>query len=640
MVFRIFTTAVFLVFTMSIFSQNPLINMAEGKQFVPSHKLARSSKPNSYFKSDFIYHRLEWEINPAIRYIKGKVTTHFKSRVPQLSEIEFDLHQSLSVDSVVWHQQKVQFNHEQNKLVVPLFHNLVFDEIDSISVYYQGEPQSSGFGAFTQSQHNGVHEIWTLSEPYGAMEWWPCKQSLSDKIDSIDVIVSSPEEFRTASNGILSSESVSGNIRKMVWKHRHPIATYLIAFATTNYVDYSDTLFLEDGKYIPILNFVYPESLEDAKSKTHVTADVMKVFNQLIGLYPFANEKYGHAQFGWGGGMEHQTMSFMGGFNFDLIAHELAHQWFGNFITLGTWQDIWLNEGFATYLTGLAYENIYPEKWWPVWKSANLDRILSDPSGSVFVSDTSDVYRLFSGRLSYSKGAYLLHMQRWISGDDDFFSAIRNYFNNKNIANGFAVTSQWKEIIELAADTNLTEFFNDWFYGEGYPIYSAQFWQSNPDSLLIKLSQASSHPSVSFFELPVPLRVYNKNKTDSADFRLSHVQNHQEFLLNPGFTVGEIKIDPEKWLVSKTDKILSVPFTKELNPIRIYPNPFIEYFQIETGAGLKINTIELIDMNGQLIFNLDPVNREYRINSLNPGLYFLQISTSEKTFRKKIIKAK
>jgi aminopeptidase N len=529
--------------------------LQESKSFHLKSSFVESQNYSAY---DLIYQRMEWEINPHVRYIKGNVTSYVKSLTQELNEIEFDLDSVMLVDSIKQNNQILSFSRIANKVIIPLLNPLSENQLDSLKIYYQGEPKESGFGTFSKTMHNNVPNIWTLSEPYGAMEWWPCKQSLSDKIDSIDIIVTTPVPFRTASNGVLVSEEIKDEFNRMHWKHRFPIASYLLAISITNYDSYSDFLNLIDGRQIEVLNYVYPEDLNEAKTKTPQTLEIMSLFNDLIGEYPFADEKYGHAQFGWGGGMEHQTMSFMANFEFGLIAHELAHQWFGDYITLGTWQDIWLNEGFASYLTGLSYEHLQEGIWWPRWRRLSVEKITSEPGGSVFVTDTTNISRLFNSRLSYTKGAYLLHMLRWITGDDQFYSGLQNYFNDPKIANGFATTDQFIEHMENVADTSLTEFFDDWFYGEGFPIYSAQFSSTENNDLKITLSQTTSHNSVEFFEMPVPIRAYSSEKTDSMDFRLEHSFNNQEFIVESGFTVSEIKIDPEYWIVSKTNEIFKL----------------------------------------------------------------------------------
>ncbi len=638
-----FSILFLLVLAISGFAQQPDPNFTDKISIQEQQKFQLKSdfkESQNYAETDLVYQRMNWEIDPNVKYIKGSVTSYFTSRVENLTHIEFDLNDTMTIDSVIQNKLKINFNQKENKLIIELTRSLKYTELDSVQVFYQGEPEPEikGSGAFTKSEHAGTPVIFTLSEPYGAMEWWPCKQSLLDKIDSIDVIVTSPEMYRTASNGIVVSDEVKNGKRKMHWKHRHPIATYLVAIAVTNYATYSDWLELENDRKIEILNYVYPENLEKAKTETPVTAEFIQLFNQLIGEYPFANEKYGHAQFGWGGGMEHQTMSFMYNFNYELVAHELAHQWFGNYITCGSWQDIWLNEGFATYLSGLVYENLQDGYWWPTFKKGHVERITRLPDGSVYVKDTTDIGTVFSARLSYSKGAYLLHMLRWVLGDDDFFKGMKSYFNDPEIANGFALTNQFVRHMETAGDTILTEYFNDWFYGEGFPVYSAEFAPVEDSLLKITLSQTTSHPSVDFFEMPVPVRVYNADKTDSTDFRLVNTTNNQDFLVDVDFKVAELKIDPDYWLVSKTEKIVGSAVESLLNEIKVFPNPFKESITVFLPAGNEIESAQLFSSEGLLLKQFTGNETTFFLTNLPRGMYILQIKTNLGVFEQKLVK--
>ena len=593
---------------------------------------------NSYADYDLIYQRMIWNIDPAQKFIQGEITSYFKSKIDSLTQIEFDLYSGLVIDSITQHGSPNQFLHNSNKIKISLGAELGKDKIDSLVIYYHGVPAGNGFGSFSKGEHNETPIVWTLSEPYGAMDWWPCKQSLADKIDSIDIIVKTPEIYRTASNGIIVSDLISDGYRTMHWRHRFPITTYLVAIAVTNYATYSDYLELENGDSIEILNYVYPENLENAKLITPATIDIMKYYNQIIGVYPFAKEKYGHAQFGWGGGMEHQTMSFMVGFSFGLIAHELAHQWFGDFITLASWKDIWLNEGFATYLAALTVENLRSDNDWVIWKRDRIKSITDKPDGSVFVTDTTDVSRLFSTRLTYNKGAYLLHMLRWILGDEAFFKGLRDYYNDPEIANGFADNQKFIEHMETAGDTSLTEFFNDWNYGEGYPIYTLDFTNTNNGKTLIELSQSTSHSSVDFFEMPVPVRLYSAGKTDSADFRLSNTQNNQQFLLDVDFTVASAAIDPDLWLISKTATNTKVPTGVSNNMVKVYPNPTNQHLYIIVSSGVIIYELSLYNINGGLIKNFTTNTREIDLSKQTSGVYLLKIKTNKGEFSQKVSK--
>ncbi len=388
-----------------------------------------------------------------------------------------------------------------------------------------------------------------------------------------------------------------------------------------------------------MVNYIYPEYLAYAKSKIPATLDLIRFYNSLFGEYPFAKEKYGHAQFGWGGGMEHQTMSFMGSLEFELVAHELAHSWFGNCITLASWQDIWLNEGFATYATGLAYEHFFDGKYWKVWKTNTLNNILWQSNGSVFVSDTSSVSRIFDSRLSYAKGGYLLHMLRWVLGDEVFFRAVRNYFEDPEVKYGFATQADWVGHLEAASGLSLTEFFKDWYYGEGYPVYSGTFENKANNLVQIGLSQTPSHTSVGFFEMPVPVRVYSAAREDSADFRLDHRFNGQIFEVPVNFTVDEMVIDPDLWLIRKVDNITGVddrPFAD--HSMKIFPNPSDGTWYLTLPADEIPVKVEIFALTGTLVVELRPVDNSFSAPWLRPGSYLGRITTNQRVVESILIK--
>lgn len=547
-------------------------------------------------RSDIIYTRFHFWVDPAVRYIRGEVMTAFKPS-ELLTSLDFDFSSALTMDSIRWHGQKLGFTRNGHILTVNFPTALLLH--DSLTFFYQGVPTSSGFGSFETNTHgNGTPVIWTLSEPYGAMEWMPCKQALSDKIDSVDIFITHPTGYRAASNGLLQSETTENGQVTAHWKHRHPIATYLVAIAVTNYEVFTGEVPHADGT-TPIVNYIYPESVADAQaSMTYLTAQ-MQLYNDLFGVYPFQNEKYGHAQFGWGGGMEHQTMSFMGGFGYELVAHEMAHQWFGDKVTCGSWEDIWLNEGFATYLSGLCYENLAPQNWYN-FKQQRINSATSQPGGSVFVDDTTSVGRIFSGRLSYSKGAMVLHMLRWVCGDSAFFGGIRNYLADPNLAYSYAKTADLQAHLEAASGKDLDGFLADWFKGQGYPSYQITWSQNGNNLLNFNVKQTRSHPSVSYFELPLPLRLKGA-QGQTKDIVLQHTANGQNFQEQAGFAVTTVEFDPDLWLISKDNTVTKVAVgTHDLVALgfslKIEPNP-------ATGGVLR--AVAAASVSGEMIFSLE-----------------------------------
>jgi len=588
---------------------------------------------------DLKYHRLELEIDPDIYYIKGIVTTYFEMKESNINAIYFDITDSLTVDSVIYHGTNLIFEKsEKDLLKINFLTPLLQDDLDSLTVYYQGEPPAGdGFGSFVQDYHNNKPIIWTLSEPYGAKDWWVCKQSLSDKIDSIDIFVTVPNGNRVASNGLLVNEITQNNKTTFHWKHRYLIETYLVAIAVTNYVEYSDYYDLQNGDSLLLLHYVYPEDSVKLIKKAARLLDFMEIFSDIFGEYPFANEKYGHAQFSRGGGMEHQTMSFMTNYNFELVAHELVHQWFGNKVTCGSWEDIWLNESFATYFTGIAYERIYPDLYWKPWREIQMENSRGLPNQSIFVEDTTSVGRIFSYPTTYAKGAMMLHTLRWKTGDDAFFQAVYNYMNDPKLAFGYARSSDFIRHIETTSGMDLGNFFEDWLYGSGHPNYTISWENISESEIKVTVNQTQTDASVLFFDLPLPIRI--QSGTEIQDFVLDNTFNGETFILNTDFQPDTLLFDADLWILKGEEIVYQIQPLETM--LLISPNPTTDFINIELENTIEtIDYIEVYNSVGQKVkgWEIDKLKRiEVNVSSLSSGVYIVHISTSLGTVNRRIM---
>ena len=598
------------------------------------------SSPNTV-NYDLKYYRFDLHVNPEKYYLQGCVTPYFTVLDTTLSRIYFDFASTMNVDSVFYHGKKVKALFSGDfELEIDLDTVLLQGQFDSLTICYSGVPDGSGFGSFVQGYQkcdNTKPLVWTLSEPYGARDWWPTKQSLTDKIDSIDMIVTTPPGNKVGSNGILVKVDTVAGMLVHHWKHRYPEAAYLIAISVTDYDSYIDWVPLPDGDSLMVLEYVFPCNLEDAMMKSKEISDIMLFYIDKFGEYPYVKEKYGHAQFGWGGGMEHSTMTFLGKFNHLLLAHELAHQWFGDKITCGSWQDIWLNEGFATYLEGLTYDFGRDPESWEAWKSKNLERALKEPHGSVYVYDTTWVGRIFNGNLSYSKGAFLLHMLRWKMGDDNFFQAIRDYLNDPALAYNYARTSDLQRHLEAKSGLNLSGFFQDWLYGKGYPIYSIYWRYGKKNTLKIRINQTQTDESVEYFEMPVPLLLKGDNGKDTLVV-LDNEYNNQLFEINPAFEVKDIVFDPDTWLCAKVGEIKNFK-----SAVWLYPNPVADIVNVFLEEPAFIKEATLYDLSGKklqhFIINEQTRNLVLKLPQLNYSRFqLLQITTDKGVFLKKIVR--
>lgn len=571
---------------------------------------------------DLTWVKAIWNIDPAIRYIKGDVL--LKGRVLEPTDtISLSLSDSLTVDSVYLGGVRVAYHRTRDGLLDIDSQGIAAQQHFEIRVFYQGVPPSTGFGSFGVEPHEGVPALWTLSQPYGASDWWPCQNTLTDKIDSLDVYVVGSAQYIGVSNGMLADTTRIGGDRQWHWKHRYPIATYLIAIAMTNYSVYEETAETTSGPVL-IQNFMYPENLASSMVETAGILGAYPMLDSLFGPYPFIREKYGHAQFGWGGGMEHQTITFIGGINFHIMSHELGHMWFGDMVTCGRWYDLWLNEGWASYVTGLCYENLINGIYWEPWKEIVSNGITKEPGGRVFPSDTLNVPVLFDSRLTYAKASYVIHMLRGVMGDSLFYGAARSYLSDPGLQYSFARTEAFIKHMEEAYGGSLAWFFEPWLEGEGYPNYQGYYFQQG-DSLTLDLYQTTSHPSVPFYRMPVPIRVWKGGV--ATDFKFWHEQSGQRVRFYMPDGVDSLSIDPDRWILWRENSVGASGIEEDnLVKMVVYPNP-VKEGKIVILVPNQRAEVDIVNQSGVMIKRLrvtDKTQIEIDVNALSPGIYLVR----------------
>lgn len=597
---------------------------------------------------DVTYHELRFTVDPdnTTPFISGVVKTTFRALANNMSTVTFDFYKKttspFTISSIKINNVATTFSHNAtHEIVINLPSTLNTGDSATAEIIYSGVP-STLEGAFTKGNHSGTPVIFTLSEPFGARDWWPCKQDLNDKIDSFDIYITCPSAYIGVSNGLLQSQTTSGGNITRHFRHNYPIPAYLISLNVTNYVTYNIQAGLgtTQNPFFPINNYLYPESnTATNRSFIDLTVPIMNVFEQKFGSYPYRNEQYGHVQFGWNGGMEHATMSSMGVWNSrSLIAHELGHQWFGNKVTCGTWKDIWLNEGLTEYTAGIVVEELDGAAAFVSWKNGKISSITSQTAGAVYLTDAEalNVGRIFSSRLSYNKGSMVTHMLRWKMGDTAFFQALRNYLNDSNLAYGYAITTDLKAKLEAVHSTNLDDFFNDWVYNQGYPTYTitAQNWGAGQAKIIV--NQTQSDPSVTYFEMPLEIRLSGAGAA-THDVVVNNTGNGQEFIVSVPFVVSGVTFDPNKHIISRNNvaTLASNSFDLE-QTISVYPNPANDELHIMMPTSVQLEKVEIFNTLGQLVGQ--KIDHDFSISELASGIHLLKITTSEGVIHKNFIK--
>ena len=566
----------------------------------------------------------------------------------------FELNQHLTIDSVVCNNQVLHLVNNSD-IHYAIFSNTQSQNTDLfVKIYYHGDASVVGGAAIGNGYSTGIdaqwgnEATWSLSEPFSAYEWFPCKQSLQDKADSVWVFVTTSDENKVGANGILEGiDTLANNKLRFRWKSHYPTDYYLISIAVAKYVDY--TIYAHpaalNGDSIKIVNYVYdnPATLQSYKSQIDSNALVLEYFSDIMGIYPFYQEKYGHCLAPFGGGMEHQTMTSIGTLKYFYInSHELFHQWWGDHVTCKTWKDIFINEGFASYGEYLAYEHFRGL----VAAQTRMNEVvhqdvLLDSFAKVYFTDTSDVNRIFDSRLTYHKGSAVIHTLRFILGDMLFFQSLKDF--QTQFAFSTASIDDLHIFLENVTGLNLSNYFNQWIYGEGYPIYSGEYY-SDGSKIYLKIKHVTSSPATPLFMTPLEIKC--TSQSGDTTIKVNITQNINTFIIPSSKIIDSIEFDPNNWLLNKDTTVIKNPQLVNLsiddvqldNQIVVYPNPANDYIFIENLSNEK-STYQLCDIQGN-VYQKGVLNKQaqFNLSKFSSGLYFLKIETSKGNIIKKINK--
>lgn len=591
------------------------------------------------------------------KFISGNVKTVATVTIAPLDTFMTILHVNHSVDSVRFNGVLLPSVRKDSAVKVGLPVPLGINSSFTVVVYYKGTAPVGGSAigsgySFGTSGSWGNQASWSLSEAIAAYHWWPCKQILTDKIDSSWVYVTTDSTNKVGSNGKLQNVVVVGNKKRYEWKSRTPINYYLISVATAKYKEYNlyaKPQYLSNDSIL-IQNYIYDNAINNPLFNTQKTQlnkmpQVMNFLCNMYGMYPFYKEKYGHCMAPFGGGMEHQTMTSLGFFDYYIDAHELGHQWWGDNVTCKSWGDIWINEGFASYTEHLVAQYLDPPNFNTNLNSAH-NSVMSAPGGKVYVTgqDTMDSNIIFDSRLTYDKGGSIIRTLQFVTNNDTvWFNTLRGFQNTFKNSNASGI--DFKNYYQTQTGINATQFFNQWFFGEGYPTFNVKFY-SAPNTCIIKSTQTTSFPSsVPLFITPMEYKLTRTGFPDTT-VRVMHSTAIENYTFNLLGTVTSVVCDPNNWVINKVigpafDSSLGLnELGASVSDIKIGPNPTKGIFTINSTQGFN-GRVLVLDINGKpLIEKRLESETALDISAYANGIYLVKITDANgiEKYSQKIIK--
>jgi hypothetical protein len=573
-----------------------------------SLSLSANAQANN-FNADNIdvkFVRFNMFVNPAlaatnVNVLTGAVTTYFTTKQANVQTIKFDFYRDNTTtplrnigDSIRYHGVKYNLtaaHHPNDTLIVNLPAAIpATNTLDSVTVYYHGNPTQSASSRGYKKNTTIGNIISTHSSGFFARQWWPCKHNMTDKIDSVEFLITTPAANIAVANGVLKNgptPPTDGNGNKTWhWKSNYLVAHYLIAMAVHPYVVYNSPSATVSGTTVPIVNYL-TTATNTATIRGHCDAmkDVLEHYSTIFGDYPFKNEKYGHVAYTFGGGMENQTASYIGtgAFNRSLLAHELAHQWWGDKVTCLKWNNIWVNESFARYAEILYSEQFEGAASAVTKRGTYKNSTAQSGTGTVYrydvevVTEADHTGKIFNSAMVYDKGAIIVSMLRKLVGETNFFQALRNYLDDPLISYGYSTTEDVRRHFEAVSGRDLTAFFDDFIYKAGYPTYNVEWaYSSTVNKVAIKLNHSKTSsgtylvPGRFHTVLPIRLRKTTAPVKDTLIVVYDDgVASLSTMAFNVSFAVDAIEVDPDFESYAYNNTVTLTPGLATVLPINL-----------------------------------------------------------------------
>ncbi|MDX9733084.1 MAG: M1 family aminopeptidase [Thermoanaerobaculia bacterium] len=506
---------------------------------------------------DVLTYDLRFELDPAVVALEGSAVIRLAAIRPGVSEVRLDLDDAMSVRGVERDGSPVTtFTAAGDVLTVPLTPPLGAEERTTLVVRWGGTPLAGGALTFWTAPASGP-AISSLAEPFDARTFWPCVDDPADKA-VVTLSATVPSGYVAVSAGRGASTSEPDGRVTWRWRLPQPISTYLVSVAVGRFEEIAVEYRTADGRTMPVVGWVVPEHAAPNRARVASMVRHLEVLSSLFGDYPYLDTKYGIVEGSFSGGMEHPTITLIGASLLgnasrdltDLLVHELAHQWWGDEVTMRTWDDIWLNEGFATYAEVLYRERTSSFSPGLLLASRYDDGLYSGQLGPAVVAPPSDPFR-HTGAV-YSKGAWVLHMLRRRIGDDAFFAAVREY--RRRHERGNATRGDLRAVFEEVSGRDLKQHFDQWVETPYRPILRATFRNvSGGADVNVRQVQAHAvvHPQagpddVPHYVFPLTLRLFTASGgSKTATVEVTRADETFFVPLDGGSVAVAVALDPD-----------------------------------------------------------------------------------------------